>query len=158
MPLLPSAREAGYELMTAGNAAKLDRNSKIRARIAWLTRQEEEVLREKRRMLEERQWLIHDADIGDFYEIVEEVAPRRSKITRVSLPVWRSAAHPDQPGPAEPRYALHDCRPSPPCGDGRSERCFRFKHSAWALKDETGYGGRGPCLSDAKPREAGPTS
>jgi hypothetical protein len=73
MPLLPSAREAGYELMTAGNAAKLHRNPEIRARIAWLTRQEEEVLREKRRMLEERQWLIHDADIGDFYEIVEEV-------------------------------------------------------------------------------------
>lgn len=47
-----------------------------------------------------------------------------------------------------------------PCGDGRSERCFRysFKRSAWAPKDETGYGGRGPCLSDAKPREAGPTS
>jgi hypothetical protein len=73
LPSLLAARGAGYELMTAGNAAKLDRNRKIRARITWLTRQEEEVLREKRRMLEERQWLIHDADIGDFYEIVEEV-------------------------------------------------------------------------------------
>ena len=43
MPLLPAAREAGYEIMTAGNAAKIDRKMKVRAGVAWLCREEETV-------------------------------------------------------------------------------------------------------------------
>jgi hypothetical protein len=40
----------------------------IRDRIAYLTRQAEELIAEKRQRIEETLWAIHDADIGDFFE------------------------------------------------------------------------------------------
>ena len=53
------------------NATRLERRQDVRDRIAFLVRQEEEVLAEKRKRIEEMLWAIHEADIGDFFETVE---------------------------------------------------------------------------------------
>lgn len=55
-----------------GNASKLERGRNMQDRIAWLCRQEEEVLAEKRRRLEEFLWLVHDANPADLWEIAEK--------------------------------------------------------------------------------------
>lgn len=68
MPRLEAARAAGYEDMTIGNAAKLDRNGKIADRIAFLCRQDEDILRAKRHKLEEFLWNIHEVNYADFWE------------------------------------------------------------------------------------------
>lgn len=67
MPRLEAARAAGYENMTAGNAAKLDRNRKIATRIAYLCRQEEDILKAKRQRIEEFLWNIHEVNYADFW-------------------------------------------------------------------------------------------
>jgi hypothetical protein len=53
------------------NATRLERRQDVRDRIAFLVRQAEEVLAEKRKRIEETLWAIHEADIGDFFETVE---------------------------------------------------------------------------------------
>jgi len=53
------------------NATRLERRQDVRDRIAFLVRQEEEVLAEKRKRIEERLWAIHETNIGDFFETVE---------------------------------------------------------------------------------------
>jgi hypothetical protein len=40
----------------------------VRDRIAFLVRQEEEVLAEKRKRIEEMLWAIHEADLGEYFE------------------------------------------------------------------------------------------
>ena len=50
------------------NACRLERRPEIRDRIAYLIRQEEDLIEEKRRRIEETLWNIHDADIGDLFE------------------------------------------------------------------------------------------
>lgn len=55
-----------------GNASKLERNSAVQARIAYLCRQEEEILAEKRKRLEEFLWLIHEANPADLWETAEK--------------------------------------------------------------------------------------
>jgi len=55
------------------NATRLERRQDVRDRIAYLVRQEEEVLAEKRRRIEETLWAIHEADIGDFFEPYEAI-------------------------------------------------------------------------------------
>ena len=50
------------------NATRLERRQDVRDRIAFLVRQEEEVLAEKRKRIEEMLWAIHEANIGDFFE------------------------------------------------------------------------------------------
>lgn len=72
MPRLEAARMAGYEDMTAGNAAKLDRKAAISERIAFLCRQDEDILKAKRLKLEEFLWNIHEVNYADFWETVEE--------------------------------------------------------------------------------------
>ena len=65
-------REAGMRAVkkhdAVSNATRLERRQDVRDRIAYLVRQEEEVLAEKRKRIEERLWAIHEADIGDFFE------------------------------------------------------------------------------------------
>jgi hypothetical protein len=63
---LQAARKAGFAGMTAGNAAKLDRKGKIRDRVAFLTRQEEDVLKDKRARLESCFWGARESGPGDF--------------------------------------------------------------------------------------------
>jgi Terminase small subunit len=53
------------------NACRLERRPEIQDRIAWLTRQEEDLVVEKRRRIEETLWSIHEAAIGDYLETVE---------------------------------------------------------------------------------------
>jgi hypothetical protein len=53
------------------NATRLERRRDVRDRIAFLVRQEEEVLAEKRKRIEETLWAIHEADIGDLWETYE---------------------------------------------------------------------------------------
>jgi hypothetical protein len=65
-------REAGMRAVknhdAVSNATRLERRQDVRDRIAYLVRQEEEVLAEKRKRIEEMLWAIHEADIGDFFE------------------------------------------------------------------------------------------
>ena len=70
-PIAHAAERAGFS-KTSGAGSKCEALSKVQSRIAWLAREDDEIVREKRRRLEERQWLIHDADIAKFYEDVEE--------------------------------------------------------------------------------------
>ena len=53
------------------NATRLERRQDVRDRIAFLVRQEEEVLAEKRKRIEEMLWAIHEANIGDLWETYE---------------------------------------------------------------------------------------
>ena len=53
------------------NATRLERRQDVLDRIAFLVRQEEEVLAEKRKRIEEMLWAIHEANIGDFFETVD---------------------------------------------------------------------------------------
>lgn len=69
-------RRAGFESIdhhaARGNAAKLERRADVQDRIAYLCRQDEEILREKRRRLEGYLWLAHETNRAEFYETVEE--------------------------------------------------------------------------------------
>jgi hypothetical protein len=49
----------------------LERRAEIQDRIAYLTRQAEELIAEKRRRIEEHLWAVLEADIGDFFETRE---------------------------------------------------------------------------------------
>jgi hypothetical protein len=53
------------------NACRLERRPEIQDRIGYLTRQEEELVVEKRRRIEETLWAIHEANIGDLWETYE---------------------------------------------------------------------------------------
>ena len=68
-------REAGWGSRSDNasyvNACRLERRPEIQDRIGYLTRQEEELVVEKRRRIEETLWSIHEADIGEFFETYE---------------------------------------------------------------------------------------
>jgi hypothetical protein len=53
------------------NSIRLEKKRGVRERIEYLTRQQEELIPEKRRRLEEALWSMHEADIGNFFETVE---------------------------------------------------------------------------------------
>jgi hypothetical protein len=72
-PRLQAAREAGYGEMTPGNAAKLDRRADIRARIAALSKMDEEIIRMKRERIEARLMKAMEGDILRDFAIVETV-------------------------------------------------------------------------------------
>ena len=65
-------REAGMRAVknhdAVSNATRLERRQDVRDRIAFLVRQEEEVLAEKRKRIEETLWAIHEANIADLFE------------------------------------------------------------------------------------------
>jgi hypothetical protein len=54
-----------------GNASKLERKPTIRDRIAYLCRQDVEILTQKRKRLEEFLWLVHDTKHSDLWEVSE---------------------------------------------------------------------------------------
>jgi Terminase small subunit len=74
-PRIPAYREAGWETSddddAYSNACRLERRPGVRERIEYLSRQDEELIAEKRRRIEGQLWAIHEADIGDFFETVE---------------------------------------------------------------------------------------
>jgi hypothetical protein len=75
LPRVPAYREAGWETSddndAYSNACRLERRPGVRERIEYLSRQDEELIAEKRRRIEGQLWAIHEADIGDFFETVE---------------------------------------------------------------------------------------
>jgi hypothetical protein len=76
-PRIPAYREAGWETSEDDNAysngCRLERRPKIRERIAYLVKQAEERIIEKRQRLEERLWSIHESNIQDFFETYDTV-------------------------------------------------------------------------------------
>ena len=70
-------REAGMRAVknhdAVSNATLLERRQDVRDRIAFLVRQEEGVLAEKRKRIEETLWAIHEADIGNLWETYETI-------------------------------------------------------------------------------------
>jgi hypothetical protein len=75
LPRVPAYREAGWETSddndAYSNACRLERRPGVRERIEYLSRQDEELIAEKRRRIEETLWSMHEADIGNFFETVE---------------------------------------------------------------------------------------
>ena len=74
LPRTRAYREVGWQSKRDDvayiNACRLERRPEIQDRIAWLTRQEEDLIVEKRRRIEEQLWAIHEADIGGYFETV----------------------------------------------------------------------------------------
>jgi hypothetical protein len=74
-PRIQAYRETGWEASddddAYSNACRLERRPGIKDRIEYLSKQQEELIAEKRQRIEERLWAIHEADIGDFFETVE---------------------------------------------------------------------------------------
>lgn len=54
-----------------GNASKVERRPEVFARIAYLSRQDEELIAAKRQRLEEMLWLIHEANVAEMWHTVE---------------------------------------------------------------------------------------
>jgi Terminase small subunit len=74
-PRILAYREAGWETSdddnAYSNACRLERRPGVRERIEYLSRQDEELIAEKRRRIEEFLWSIHEAAIGDYFETLE---------------------------------------------------------------------------------------
>ena len=74
-PKADAYRQSGHKSESdhaaAGNASRLERRQDISERIAYLSRQEEEVLRIKRERIEEFLWTVHEANVADMWEMVE---------------------------------------------------------------------------------------
>jgi terminase small subunit-like protein len=68
-------REAGWEMSNDddaySNACRLERRPGVRERIEYLSRQDEELIAEKRQRIEGQLWAIHEADIGKCFETYE---------------------------------------------------------------------------------------
>ena len=79
-PRIPAYREAGWETSddaaAYSNGCRLERRPEIKDRIAYLTRQEEDLIVEKRRRIEEALWSVHEADIGDLFETYDVIRNR----------------------------------------------------------------------------------
>lgn len=75
-PKMAAYRDSGFDAstdhMANANGARLERRQDVRDRIAFLTRQEEEVVAEKRKRIEEALWLIHECDIGLLWETYDD--------------------------------------------------------------------------------------
>jgi len=66
LPLIEAARTAGYDGMTPGNAAKIDRMPKVRARIKYLIGNTEDAVRAKREAIERELQCVMLANMDDF--------------------------------------------------------------------------------------------
>src|SRR6516225_4592006 len=78
-PRIGAYREVGWQSRTDNaayiNACRLERRPEIRDRIAYLIRQEEDLIEEKRRRIEEPLWGIHEANIQDFFTTEDQINP-----------------------------------------------------------------------------------
>jgi hypothetical protein len=71
VPPLIAAREAGYDDVLPGNAAKLDRRKDIRARITALSGMDEQMIRQKRARIEARLMAVMESDLLRDFAIIE---------------------------------------------------------------------------------------
>jgi len=89
-----AALAAGYE-RGSGAHSKLERNASVQRRVAYLSRQEAEVIAEIRNRLLAREVLILEQDIGDLYEETEEILFKDGQpLTRNGEPVTRTVTRP----------------------------------------------------------------
>ena len=76
-PRITAYREVGWHSKrddnAYANACRLERRPGIRDRIAYLTRQAEDRIAEKRARIEERLWAIHEADPADYFESYQAI-------------------------------------------------------------------------------------
>jgi hypothetical protein len=76
LPRIRAYREVGWRSREDDvayiNACRLERRSEIHDRIAYLTRQEEDLIAEKRQRIEEQLWAVLEADIGDTVKVNRE--------------------------------------------------------------------------------------
>jgi hypothetical protein len=74
-PRIQAYLEAGWHSknddVAYANACRLERRPGVRERIEYLSHQDEELIAEKRRRIEETLWSMHEADIGEFFETYE---------------------------------------------------------------------------------------
>jgi hypothetical protein len=73
LPPRLAAQKAGFAPSSTGQSGKLERSAKMQARIAYLTRQQEDILRAKRARLEQFWWMAIETDIAEYFEKAEEV-------------------------------------------------------------------------------------
>src|SRR6516165_9527594 len=78
-PRIPAYREAGWETSddvdVYSNACRLERRAELRDRIAYLTRQAEELIAEKRQRIEEQLWAICGGNIQDLFTTEVDLNP-----------------------------------------------------------------------------------
>src|SRR5215469_8913559 len=83
---LDAYRAAGFASVSdqaaSSNASKLEREvPAIRARIAYLSRDRDALIGEKRKRLEERLWLYHDGNVADYWETIDvEVRNKKREV------------------------------------------------------------------------------
>jgi len=74
-PKADAYRQAGLSATThqtaVGNASRLEARPHVAERIAYLCRQDEDVLAAKRARIEEMLWLMHESNAADLWEVVE---------------------------------------------------------------------------------------
>jgi Terminase small subunit len=85
-PRAQAYREAGWNTSdddgAYSHACRLERRPGVKARIAYLSRDAEGLIATKRERIESHLWAIHEADIGNFFEIVEIAkSDKDSKLT-----------------------------------------------------------------------------
>jgi hypothetical protein len=94
-PRIGAYREVGWQSRTDNaayiNACRLERRPEIRDRIAYLIRQEEDLIEEKRRRIEEPLWGIHEANIQDFFTTEDQINPTETTSNPAEI-----ANNPDQ--------------------------------------------------------------
>ncbi len=75
-PRIQAYRESGWRSrendVAYNNSCRLERRPDIRDRIAYLTRQAEDLITEKRRRLEEQLWAMSTANVQDYFEQYDE--------------------------------------------------------------------------------------
>jgi terminase small subunit-like protein len=80
-PRAQAYREAGWNTSdddgAYSHACRLERRPGVKARIEFLSRQAEDLIAEKRQRIEERLWAIHEADIGDYFEVYQVAKTNR---------------------------------------------------------------------------------
>jgi hypothetical protein len=133
-PRITAYREAGWETSdnaaAYSNACRLERRPEIRARIGYLTRQEEDLIAEKRRRIEERLWAIHEADIGNYFETYETVDRDRTGQPEKNEDGSLSALSPETRVRPRLRTDLPPCKGRAVL-DREKHRCPNCGHEWW---------------------------
>jgi len=77
-PRIQAYREVGWQSRTDNaayiNGCRLERRSEIRDRIGYLVHLEENLITEKRQLIEQRLWAMHASNIADYFERYDEIA------------------------------------------------------------------------------------